>query len=75
MLKNPPSTNVDEKFADCSISMGCSTSFTFVVFFSTCYYSLESLIRTNVNVGGEKCLRRHYNVSSSPPIVVAHFNV
>jgi len=57
MSKNPPSTDVDKKIVSCSTSTSyvASTSI-FVVFFSTCSSSSKSLIKMNVNAGGEKCL-------------------
>jgi hypothetical protein len=54
--KIPPLTGIDEKIADCSISIGHSTSFLFyVVLFYTYSSSLELVIMTNVCVRGEKC--------------------
>lgn len=54
MSKNPPLIDVDKKIANCSTSIGCSTSSsTSIVFFSACSSSSKSLIIMNVGIGGE----------------------
>jgi hypothetical protein len=59
-----------------STSTNCSTlSTTSVVFFSTCFSSLESLVITDAGARSEKCLQKPRNVSLSPsPTITTHVN-
>lgn len=77
MSKNPPLIGADKKsIGYSSTSTNCSTlSTTFVVFFSTCFSSLESLVITDAGARSEKCLQKPRNVSLSPsPTITTHVN-
>jgi hypothetical protein len=76
MSKNPPLIGVDGKILQFLNFNKLFNFFYLCSFLFHMFFLSYSLIMTNVGIGGEKCLRRHCNVSSNPsPTIVTHLNV
>jgi hypothetical protein len=69
---NRPLFDSHEKSTNCLASTSClAYGCVSIVFFSTCFSFFKSLIIMIIGAGGEKCLQRPHNVSSSPFPIVA----